>query len=111
MLRSTSSPSKGISYLELVASVTIIGVLAAAIIPRLGRGKEQANATACELNVRMIELQTVLFYREQGRWPDRYLSEIAADPRYFPDGLPVCPVDGTRYIVAPDTGRVNGHRH
>ena len=37
------------------------------------------------------------------------LSDIGADPNYFPDGLPTCPVSGQPYRLDPTTDRLVGH--
>jgi hypothetical protein len=37
------------------------------------------------------------------------LSDIGADPDYFPDGLPTCPSTGAAYRLDPVTHRVVGH--
>jgi hypothetical protein len=42
-----------------------------------------------------------------GNWPANDLSDIAADPNYFPEGLPVNPVDNTPYTLNSTTHRVN----
>ena len=39
------------------------------------------------------------------------LSDIGANSSYFPDGLPICPVDGSSYSIDTTTLRVNGHTH
>jgi hypothetical protein len=31
------------------------------------------------------------------------------DPAYFPDGIPVCPVSGKKYVLFGLTHRVTGH--
>ncbi|MCC9601560.1 type II secretion system GspH family protein [Stieleria sp. JC731] len=102
---------RGLSYLEVLACVTIIGVLSLVIVPRLGQGKDNASRSLCELNRQMIEMETVLFARQYGRWPKANLSDIADQSKFFPDGLPKCPVDESTYTIDVKTGRVNGHQH
>ena len=38
-------------------------------------------------------------------------ADIAADPDYFPNGLPACPVDGSSYKLDGGTKRVKDHNH
>ncbi|MDM4016626.1 competence type IV pilus major pilin ComGC [Roseiconus lacunae] len=102
---------RGVSYLEVLACVTIIGVISLVIVPRLGRGKEKAMSAACQLNVEMIEVQATLFHRRTGRWPNRRLTDLEANADYFPEGIPVCPVDQSAYTFDTGAGRVNGHQH
>ncbi|WP_167546794.1 prepilin-type N-terminal cleavage/methylation domain-containing protein [Stieleria maiorica] len=102
---------RGLSLLELLAALAIMGVIAVAIVPRISGGAREASDSSCQLRKAVIEVQVSLWRREVGRWPARDLSDIGANVRYFPDGLPRCPVDGTRYEIDQSTGRVNGHHH
>ncbi|QDV44226.1 hypothetical protein Enr13x_40880 [Stieleria neptunia] len=101
----------GLSLLELLAALAIMGVIAVAIVPRISGGAGQANDSSCQLRKAVIEVQVSLWQRENGRWPMQDLSDIGSDVRFFPDGLPRCPVDSTRYTIDASTGRVNGHHH
>ncbi|GIW99887.1 MAG: DNA-binding protein [Pirellulaceae bacterium] len=102
---------RGLSLLELLAVLTIMGVLAAIVVPRLGSGGAVAKKEACAVQQATIAIQCKLWQREHGRLPRRDLSDIGTDPRYFPEGLPTCPVDQTAYQIHPLTGEVVGHEH
>lgn len=56
-----------------------------------------------------INRQVSRYYYMEGKWPANDLSDIGANPDYFPGGLPACPIDGTQYELAPDTHKVSGH--
>lgn len=99
------------SLLEMLAVVTIMGILAVLIVPRFGRQAANAKKNACEVHKGNIEIQSQLWYRNKNRWPAANLSDIGADVKYFPDGLPICPVDGSAYTINTSTGRVVGHTH
>ncbi len=101
----------GISLLELLAAISIIGVLAAAIVPRLGRGSSLAKSEACAVQREVIQIQARLWRREHGRWPRPNLRDVGADKDFFPEGLPTCPVDGSTYRINRKTGLVLGHDH
>jgi len=58
-----------------------------------------------------IEIQAELWRHNTGSWPASNLATIGADVNYFPEGLPICPVDGTPYTIDPLTGLVVGHNH
>ena len=88
-----------------------MGVIAMAVFPRITDSARTANDGSCQLRKGVIEVQVGLWRREQGRWPMTDLSDIGASVLYFPEGVPSCPVDGTRYTIDAVTGRVNGHRH
>ncbi|RMF41128.1 MAG: prepilin-type N-terminal cleavage/methylation domain-containing protein [Planctomycetota bacterium] len=110
-MRSIGVRRRGLSLLELLAVVTIMGILAAVVVPRLGTGGSIAKSEACHVQREIIQIQTALFRREKGRFPARDLSDIGRDPKYFPEGLPTCPVDGGPYLIDTSTGLVRGHNH
>jgi type II secretory pathway pseudopilin PulG len=91
--------------------VSMLGLLAAVIIPRVVGHYDDANRAACEVNQGEIELQVKLWRRNQGAYPAADLSNIGADPSYFPQGLPTCPVDGSGYTIDTTSGTVTGHTH
>jgi general secretion pathway protein G len=101
----------GFSLTELMAVLGILAVLAVLIVPRVIGHRDSSFATSCDANQAEIELQVKLWRRNQGAYPAANLSNIAADPAYFPDGLPLCPVDGTAYTIDTTSGLVIGHTH
>ncbi len=101
----------GFSLLELMAVITIIGSLAAIIVARVFDNNETANIAACYVYKGDIEIQSELWMHNTGGWPKDSLADIGAESDYFPEGLPVCPVDETPYTIDSTTGRVVGHNH
>ena len=101
----------GISLLEMVAALTIVGILAVIIIPRFTNQSLNAKRNACFVNKNNIEVQCQLWLRQKNAFPAANLSDIGGNTSYFPEGLPVCPVDGSAYTVNTTTQRVNGHTH
>ena len=104
-------PQAGFSLLELLAVVTILGVLAAVAISRMAGSNDTADVATCHVYKGDIEVQAELWNHNTGSWPAANLGTIGADVNYFPEGLPTCPVDGTTYTIDPSTGRVVGHTH
>ena len=102
---------RGFSLLELLAVVAILGIIASVAMPRLGGQSRKTKSTACDVQRRNIEVQSQLWFRNHAAWPSPDLSDIGGNDDYFPDGLPVCPVDGSAYRFDPDTERVLGHEH
>jgi len=102
---------RGFSLMELLAAVVILAVLAAYIVPRAVSPNDDAKQNACDTNQGEIELQVQLWRRNVGSYPAANLSDIGANTAYFPQGLPVCPVDGTAYTISTTTGLVSGHTH
>ncbi len=106
-----SKSRRGFTLTELMAVLALLGLLAALIVPRVVGHYDSANRAACDLNQGEIELQVKLWRRNHGASPAADLSNIGADPSYFPDGLPTCPVDGSAYTINTTSGTVIGHTH
>lgn len=106
-----TSPSRAFSLLELLAVVAVLGFVAAIILPRVVGGNDQSKRQACFMNKGDIEIQAELWMYNTGGWPAADLSDVGADLGYFPEGLPICPVDGSAYTIDTNTGRIIGHNH
>jgi prepilin-type N-terminal cleavage/methylation domain-containing protein/prepilin-type processing-associated H-X9-DG protein len=64
------SPSSGFTLTELLAVIAIIGILAAIIIPVVGKARESAHSTACATNLRNAHNWLTLYANEhKGRFP------------------------------------------
>lgn len=100
----------GLSLLELVATLGILGILATLLVPRVAGLVGSGNSSSCQTLKAQIELQSLRWKRSRGAWPAANLADIGADPQYFPTGLPVCPVTGDAYTIDAQ-GRVQGHTH
>lgn len=96
---------------ELMAALAVIAVVAILVVPRVSTHRTAGDAAACHANKAEIEIQTRLWKRVNGSWPAANLSSIGSDLGYFPEGLPVCPVDGSSYTIDTSTGLVVGHEH
>ena len=94
-----------------MAVVTVLGILAAIVIPRVSAPGRKAKTTSCLVNKSNVEIQAALWLRKTGSWPAANLVDIGADVDYFPEGLPTCPVDGSAYTFDPLTRQVVGHTH
>jgi prepilin-type N-terminal cleavage/methylation domain-containing protein len=99
---------KGVSLVELVIVVLILGALAAIAIPRIMTGAGASRNAACDTNVGIINMQMELYNASENDYPD--LVDLFADPNYFPDGTPVCPYDATAYAL-DSNDRCVDHAH
>jgi general secretion pathway protein G len=97
----------GFSLMELLAVVTILGIIAAIIVPRVAVSSDTAKSKVNLHSKATINSAVERWYVEKGAWPATNLSDISADVNYFPSGLPTNPVDGSAYTLNTTTHRVN----
>jgi len=93
--------SSGFSLLELLAVVTILGIIAIVVIPRISVSASTAKKNADSQNKAEINSAVERWYFEKGTYPETDLSDIGADATYFPNGLPTNPVNGNSYSLDP----------
>ena len=84
--------NRGFSLLELLAVVTILGIIAAVVIPRISVSAGTAKANANAQNIAEINSAVERWYFEKGTYPATDLSDIGTDSQYFPDGIPSNPL-------------------
>ena len=96
----------GFSLLELLAVVTILGIIAAIIVPRVTVSSDNAKTKVAAHHKATINAAVERYYVNEGSWPAADLSDIGADVDYFPDGIPTNPVSGAVYALNATTHRV-----
>ena len=97
----------GFSLLELLAVVTILGIIAAIIVPRVTISTDAAKQRVRDHHKATINSAVERWYIDKNSWPANDLSDIAADINYFPEGIPPNPVDSSAYTLNATTHRVN----
>jgi len=102
-----SNKKRGFSLLELLAVVTILGIIAAIIVPRVTVSSDNAKTKVRDHQKATINAAVERYYVNEGSWPADDLSDIGADVNYFPDGIPTDPVSGSAYALNSTTHRVN----
>jgi len=95
------------SLLELIAVVTILGILAAILLPRAAAARNEAAEKSCYHNRLLINSASERFAITTGADPNDINDLLLPD--YFPGGIPACPVSGNAYTLDPGTKRVIGH--
>ncbi|MFO0791165.1 MAG: prepilin-type N-terminal cleavage/methylation domain-containing protein [Pirellulales bacterium] len=100
-------PRRGFSLMELLAVVTILGIIAAIIVPRVAVSTDTAKAKVVAHHKATINAAVERWYVEKGTWPANNLSDIAADADYFPQGIPTNPIDNSVYTLNATTHHVN----
>lgn len=92
--------------MELLAVVTILGIIAAIIVPRVTTSSDTAKAKVHAHNKGTINSAIERYYIENGSWPSATMTELNV-PAYFPDGIPLNPVSNAAYSMNTTTHRVN----
>ena len=103
----SANKRSGFSLMELFAVVTILGIIAAIIVPRVAVSSDTAKQKVNSHNKATINSAVERWYVEKGTWPAVNLSDIGADTNYFPDGVPVNPTNGAAYTLNATSHRVN----
>ncbi|MFC1752480.1 competence type IV pilus major pilin ComGC [Thermoproteota archaeon] len=112
--------NKGFTLMEMLIVVTIIGILAAIVLPRFVTSSKQAKREAHKAERQSINAQIELYYFNEGEWPDDMTDAGwgTADEQYqdyFPDGVPTtCNQGGTwtigdNYRIDLAQGGHDGH--
>jgi len=105
---------KGITLIELLIVVIILGALAAIAIPRISISAYNAKKNACHTNIDILNSQLEMYAADNdGEYPAT-LSDLTSDANYFPDGAPVCPFDSAAYpdaLTADNRVDASGHTH
>jgi general secretion pathway protein G len=107
MRKSSTTRRSAFSLLELLAVVTILGVIAAIIIPRVTVSSSTAKLRVRDHHKGTINAAVERYYVDNNAWPANDLSDIGANTNYFPSGIPTNPVDGSPYTLNATTHRVN----
>ncbi len=107
MIAPHRSKRTGFSLIELLAMVTILGIVAAIVVPRLAVSSNTANAKLHNHNKATVNAAVERWYLDKGTWPANDLSDISADVNYFPNGVPTSPIDNSTYTLNPTTHRVD----
>ena len=107
MLFKSARRQRGFSLLELLAVVTILGIIAAIIVPRVTVSSTTAKTKVRDHHKATINAAVERYYIDTNAWPADNLSDIGANVNYFPSGIPTNPVDGSAYTLNSTTHRVN----
>ena len=93
--------------MELLAVVTILGIIAAIVVPRVTVSADAAKTKVHAHNKATINSAVERYYIEEGSWPVVALTDIGGDADYFPDGIPANPTGGAAYTIDGTSHRVD----
>lgn len=99
--------NKGFTLVELMVVVLILGALTFVVVPRINASSQEAKEEACTANRKSMDRQIEMYFVNTGSYPGS-LSAVAENEDYFPDGPPVCPLEGT-YSMNDDKRTVCSH--
>ena len=108
-----SQKRNAFSLLELLAVVTILGIIAAMVLPRITVSKTDAQNRVHAQNKAEINAAVERYYLDTGSWPADDLSDILPTSTppvydYLPEGIPVNPLTGSAdYTLDSTSHRVN----
>lgn len=97
---------RGFTLVELMIVLFIFSILISFMFPKLDQLTESSKKSANKSNIHIINTQVELWYQQNGTWPADDLSDIGNNPNYFPEGLPINPLDDSNYELDPNTHRV-----
>jgi prepilin-type N-terminal cleavage/methylation domain-containing protein len=108
-VRLQKSGRRAFSLLELLAVVTIMGIMAAVILPRLSGQAVTAKSKVCTQYVGDINSAIEKYNLDNGVWPTS-VNDLQ-DERYYPAEIPVCPVTNAPYVIDSTKHTVLYHNH
>lgn len=100
-------PKKGFTLIELLIVITIIGILAVALVPRISQGPARARDTQRKADMSNIASSLELYYSDTGAYPVEtdgcFESGVAftAINGYIDGGAPSAPPGAVAAVGAP----------
>ena len=108
--RPTRQLQRAFTLLEMLAVVSLIGIIAGVIVPRLSGQALNAKKKVCHQYRADVNSALDRYWFDNGTFATT-LSQIENTANYYPDVIPACPYNGNTYTIDSTTHRVAGHNH
>ena len=69
--------AKGFTLVELLIVIIIIGILAGMMMLSAGAATDKAEATKIVSNMRNIKAATIMYYADNGDWPETDVNKVS----------------------------------
>ena len=102
MTRNLWQRCRGFSLIEFCAVSTLVGILAAIVVPRVVVDETLRKEKIRDHYSAAINIAVDRYYAEHHAWPAS-IAELASDPEFFPDGVPLNPVTGRAFALNAQT--------
>lgn len=95
----------GLTLIELLIVIAIVGILAAILIPNFIRSRASALLANCQLDLRNIAAALDLYYNEHQVYPNAgsWIGDLESGG--YVRAVPRSPIDKAAYGYATDAGR------
>ena len=105
MNQPTRQKRRAFSIIEFFAVSTIVGILAAIVVPRVVVDDKLAKEKIRDHYAAAINVAVERYRTELQAWPES-IADLSTHPEFFPDGLPNDPLTGRPFELDPVTHSV-----
>lgn len=102
MSHTTCRQRRAFSIIEFFAVSTIVGILAAIVVPRVVVDDSVTKEKLRDHYAAAINVAVERYKSEHQTWPE-CIADLSAAPEFFPDGLPANPMTGQPFELDPTT--------
>lgn len=95
----------GLTLIELLIVIAIVGILAAILIPNFIRSRAAAQLASCQLDLRNIAAALDLYWNENQVYPTVGTWQSDLESGGYIRAVPKSPIDKASYGYAADAGR------
>jgi type IV pilus assembly protein PilA len=78
-MKSTHRGQRGFTLVELLIVIAIVGIIAAVIIPNVGRFMTMGTLTAANSEAENVQTAALAYYGDYSEWPDSTMSGNFSD--------------------------------